>query len=70
VRYRPDLSAGNLRAIEALVTSGSEVVIAAPAPEQNEAVRAIQAEQTLSCKRVDEQALTEFRDEWIARVQQ
>jgi hydrogenase/urease accessory protein HupE len=70
VRYRPDLSAGNVRAIEALVTSGSEVVIAAPAPGQNEAVRAIQAEQTLSCKRVEEKALTEFRDEWIARVRQ
>ena len=70
VRYRPDLSAGNLRAIEALVTSGSEFVIAASAPQQDEAVRAIQAEQTLSCKRVEEKALAEFRDEWIARVRQ
>jgi hydrogenase/urease accessory protein HupE len=70
LRYRANLPAGSVRAIEALVTSGSQFVIAAPAPGQEEAVRAIQAEQTLSCERVETQALTEFRDEWIARVRQ
>lgn len=68
LRYRPDLPADNIRAIERLVTTGSETVIAAPDPDQDEAVRAIQAEQTLSCERADGRALTKFRDDWLAQI--
>ena len=33
-------------------------------------LRAIQAEQTLACERVNSRTLTQFRDDWLARVQQ
>lgn len=70
VRYRPDLPAENVQAIQALITSGGQGVVAAPDPEQAEAVRAIQAERTLACESVDAEVLTAFRDDWLARVGQ
>lgn len=68
LRYRPDLRATDVRAIEGLVATGRRSVIAAPDPDQGEAIRAIQAERTLACERIDLQVLREFRDDWLARV--
>jgi hypothetical protein len=70
VRYRPDLAPDQVQAIQALVTGGGQGVVAAPDPDLTEAVRAIQAERTLTCESVDGQVLREFRDEWLARVGQ
>ena len=70
LRYRPDLPGRSVQTIEELVTTGGQGVIGAPDPDQQEAVRAIQAEQTLACERVNAQTLEQFRDDWLGRVQQ
>ena len=67
LRYRPDLPRDRIDAIEGLV---DRAVVAAPDPDQDKAIRAIQAEQTLACDTVDIETLAEFRDDWFARVQQ
>jgi len=71
VRYRPDLAAEHHLALERFVAeSNPQYVIAAPDPEQDEPVRAVVAFRALSCKRVDIQQLTTFRDEWLAELRQ
>ena len=70
LRYRPDLPARSVRTLEELVDTGGPAVVAAPDPDQEVAVRAIQAEQTLACEQINAQTLTQFRDDWLARVRQ
>ena len=72
VRYRPDLGVSDLRALERLVLApGSrQYVVAAPDPEQTDALRAVTASRTLVCAGVSLGGLTEFRDEWFAELGQ
>lgn len=71
VRYDPDLPAGQVEQIEALVNdpASRQYVIGAPDPEQTEPLRAVVAERTLTCTEVDIEGLTTFRDDWFAYVQ-
>ena len=70
VRYRPDLAARGVEKLEAFVTApeSSKYVIAAPDPEQDEPLRAVTASRTLSCRALDLEGLTAFRDEWFAEL--
>ena len=72
VRYRPDLGVSDLRALERLVLApeSRQYVVAAPDPEQTDALRAVTASRTLVCAGVSLDGLTEFRDEWLAELGQ
>lgn len=72
LRYRPDLPADDVRALEQLVLdpSSREYVIGAPDSEQAEPVKAIAATRVLTCDEVDPDRLASFRDGWFTFLQQ
>ena len=71
VRYQPNLADEHHEALERFVAeSNPQYVIAAPDSDQAEPLRAVVAFRTLSCKRVDMEQLTAFRDAWLAELKQ
>ena len=71
IRYRPDLVTRDHKSLEAFVgEQDPPYVIAAPDAKQTEAVKALVAFRTLSCRELDVSELETFRDDWIAEVQQ
>lgn len=72
VRYRPDLRARDIAALEAFVGApeSSRYVLAAADPEQEAPLRAITATRALTCSRVALDGLAEFRDDWFAELRE
>ena len=68
VRYRPGLPEADIEAVRGLITT--QGVVVAPDPELTDDVRAIQAEETLTCSTLDIGVIADFRDEWLARFEQ
>lgn len=71
VRYQPTLPRSDIKDLERFINlPESEFLIAAPAADQTEPVRAYAALRTLTCDELDIQALASFRDDWLAFVRQ
>ncbi|MFD3657582.1 HupE/UreJ family protein [Streptomyces sp. NPDC058620] len=67
VQYRPQLTTGDLDALRGYVTNPkSGRVVGGPAPDQKDAIKAINAYRTLSCSEFDLDALRTFIREWGA----
>ncbi|MEV6524545.1 HupE/UreJ family protein [Longispora sp. NPDC051575] len=67
VQYRPDLPAGDVDSLRGHITDpGSGRIVAGPAPQQKEALKAVHAYNTLTCSSYDLPALKEFSRAWFA----
>jgi hypothetical protein len=67
VRYRPDIAEAERRRLEQWLATSSQL-IAAPAADQDDAIKATTAYRELTCNRLDMTGLTEFTDKWFADV--
>jgi hydrogenase/urease accessory protein HupE len=66
VTYRPDLGSDQLTQLQAAIEGGEEGLLGGAEQGQKEALIATTMGRELRCRRVDTDALTEFRDDWIA----
>jgi hydrogenase/urease accessory protein HupE len=66
VTYNPQIESGALDQLRAAIEGGEEGTVAGAEPGQTEALVATTLGRELHCDRIDTDALTEFRNEWIA----
>lgn len=70
IRYRPDIAAEDRRALRNFVTNlDRRWAVAAPDPDQSEAITAVHALRTLTCEGFNLARLRSFRDKWISQVE-